>query len=262
MRVSLILSILLFFSPVFALYNGNPSFPEMPEFGLFLPQGEWLTLKMGYEGDLVFERPLRLVHPRAQLTEHVERITSSYNAGVLTAGVSDRIEVYATLGSFNAQIVQTLMQGAKLRYEVKEQFSWGIGGRAIATYWEDIQLGIEGRYMQTSPSIHAIHLHGMQLRPQGAAMHYAEWQMGLSASYRVRFFIPYVGAKYSHVRAKAFGLKSLTELLPSTQFTLHNAIHIGAFVGMGLMAKRGLVLNAEARFIDEWAGTINLYFAL
>lgn len=253
----LILLTLISHFPLFSLYNGNPSMPEMPEEGYFISKESWLTIKAGYEGDIVFSREMELTHHHSNVKEHVKSFESWMNSGTLTLGFTDRVELYTALGTTSAKIKQHPHSDQSVEYRTRNHFAWLAGMRAIAAYWGDLQLGLDAKYLQTLPDMHEIKLNGTRVPVSGAHVDYREWQVGLGLSYKWRFFIPYFGVKYSDVRAKFKHLHSLSTIFPKKHFTMKNEDPIGLFVGFGLSAERIFALNLEFRFLDETAGTVS-----
>ncbi|MGE3533371.1 MAG: hypothetical protein AB7H48_00900 [Parachlamydiales bacterium] len=238
-----------------ALYNGNPSFPMMPERGLFFKKDAWITIKAGYEWDDIFDRNLTVHERRSHLKRKVKDYAAMGNFGSITLGCNDRAEVYGLFGTEEADIRYRPYSDVRLKFKTDQHFAWTVGGRAILAYWGDTQLGIDAKYFQFDPCIHSLKLNGKSISPEGAFYDYREWQVGLGVSQRIKLFIPYVGLKYSDVRAKFHHLKALSWIFPEKHFTMKNKHPIGIFLGAGLSFDRGLNINFEARFYDETAIT-------
>ncbi|MBS0653816.1 MAG: hypothetical protein JSR39_09890 [Verrucomicrobia bacterium] len=242
---------LLPFGRMEALYNGNPSFPMMPEQGLFFKKDAWVTIKAGYEWDDVIDRNLTVHEHRPRLKREVKDYAAMGNFGSLTLGCNDRVELYGLFGAEEADIHYRPYSDVRLKFQTHQCFAWTVGGRAILAYWGDTQLGIDAKYFQFNPHIHSLKLNGKSLHPEGAFYHYREWQVGLGVSHRIKLFIPYAGLKYSDVRAKFHHLKALSWIFPDKHFTMKNKHPMGVFLGLGLSFDRALNINFEARLYDE-----------
>ncbi len=238
-----------------ALYNGNPSFPMMPEEGLFFKKDTWITIKMGYEWDDVFDRNLKVCGHRPHLKREIKNYAAIGNFGGITLGCNDRVEVYGMFGAEEANVDYEPYSGLQLKFRTDQCLAWTVGGRAILAYWGDVQLGIDAKYFEFNPHIHSLKLNGCAINPGGALYNYREWQIGLGVSYRVSLVIPYVGLKYSDVAAKFHQLKTLSWVFPEKHLTMKNKCPIGIFLGVGLSLDRALNINFEARFYDETAVT-------
>ena len=240
-----------------ALYNGNPSFPMMPEEGLFFKKEGWLTIKAGYEWDDLFDRKLKVRTHKEHLKRRVGDYSAMGNFGVITLGCNDRVEAYGVLGTEKADIHYHPYSDTHLKFKTDHRFAWTIGGRAILAYWGNTQLGIDAKYFQFDPHIDSLSLNGRSLRPEGARYHYKEWQVGLGVSQRINVFFPYLGLKYSNVQAKFRHLQAISSLFPKEKFTMENRHPMGVFLGLGISLERALNFNFEARLYDETAITVS-----
>ncbi len=245
------------FSRMEALYNGNPSFPMMPEQGLFSKKDAWITIKAGYEWDGVFDRNLRVHEHRSRLKHEVKDYAAMGNFGSVTLGCNDRVEVYGLFGAEEADIHYRPYSDLRLKFKTRQCFAWTVGGRAILAYWGGTQLGIDAKYFQFNPHIHSLKVNGGAISPEGAFYHYREWQIGLGVSHRIKLVIPYAGLKYSDVRAKFHHLKALSWIFPEKHFTMKNKYPIGIVLGVGLSFDRAVNINCEARLYDETAITVS-----
>lgn len=241
----------------YALYNGNPSFPMMPEQGLFISKEGWVTVKAGYEWDDLFDRKLTVKEHRPYLKRRVKEYETMGNFGVVTLGCNDRVEIYGTFGSVKADIHYHPYSEVRLKFETPHHFAWTVGGRAILAYWGDTQLGVDAKYFTFDPQISRLELNGRSINPEGAHYDYQEWQVGLGVSHRVKLFTPYIGLKYSNVRARFHHLKAISWVFPAQHLTMKNKFPIGLFLGCGFSLERALNINFEARVFDETAVTLS-----
>jgi hypothetical protein len=217
-----------------ALYNGNPSFPMMPEEGLFFQKEGWLTVKAGYEWDDLFDRKLTVREHKPHLKRTVKDYEGMGNLGVVTLGCNDRVEVYGGAGAMQAEIRYRPHSDIRLKYETGYRFAWMVGGRALLAYWGSTQLGVDAKYFQFDPQIDRLELNGSSINPQGAYYHYREWQVGIGVSHRMKWFIPYAGLKYADVRSKFRHLNAVSWIFPDKHFTMKNKYPMGVFIGCGV----------------------------
>ncbi len=253
----------IFFLPisVFALYNGNPSFPMMPEGGIFTSKDNWFGVKAGYEFDDVYDRKLhRKGHAAAHIRKKVEKYDSLSNFGVLTLNFNQRVEIYSPLGAMSCEITQIPLSGTRITYHTLTHFAWGIGGRIILAYYGDLQIGVNASYVQANLPLSTLQMNGRALHKQGANAHFREWQVGAAISYRVNWFIPYIGLDFSDLRTRIVHLKALKSLFPNDHVTFKESYTTGIVMGFGLTAERVFNLNFEARVINENAVTVSADF--
>ncbi len=240
-----------------ALYNGNPSFPLMPEEGLFIPAESWFGAKFGYEWDYTFNHPLKVKDPGDGIRRHVQTFQSMGNAAVVTLILRDRVEAYGTFGVMQAEIDQNPKSGTHLKYSTNQDFCWEVGGRAILIYWGKAQLGVDAKYFEFSPSMQSVKANGSSVNAKKIGMLDKEWQVGVSASYRLSWFIPYIGIKHCNVDLHFSELDALSFIFPSKHESMSARHEIGVFLGFGLCPKRGFNVNAEVRLLDETSVTLS-----
>jgi hypothetical protein len=215
MQLLILLILLLFIpKPARALYNGNPAFLQLPEEGVYFAKEAWLSLRLGYEGDFVFDR---------KMNKHVHRFKILENLGVATLGFSERVEVYGGLGSFSAKFHEN---------NSGQQLVWKAGARVLVWQSGDTFLTAHLGYQQASSV-------------------YREIAGGVGIARKFDIFSPYIGVEASSAKAK---IKKRSEINSST---LHSRTPVGFFFGCGLSPGTRVIVNVEARLIDEQAVTVS-----
>ena len=91
-------------------------------------------------------------------------------------------------------------------------------------------------------------------------MDFREWQVGAGVSYRIKWFVPYLGVDYSDFRAKIEHLGALHFILPNNHLTLKDSYPMGLFLGFGLSPEKAVNVNVEARLINENAFSVSADF--
>jgi len=236
---------LLLPSALFALYLGSPAEPQMIDAGFFIAEDSAFSLKMGYEGDWVYNRKLKT------MKREIDRFEILMNQGVMALGFLDRIEVYGSAGSFNAQFHNRSHSEAH-EYDTHGSLTYGGGMRILLMQWKNTIFGVDGKGQFASPRFSWATVNGVPFSENGK-LHYREWQVGLALSHSVDIFTPYIGAKYTNVHATAQGLKSGVH--PHGHFKMVNRDRFGLAVGCSLSSGRIFDLTLEARMIDEQAFT-------
>jgi hypothetical protein len=176
--------------------------------------------------------------------------------GVLTLDFADRVEFFSELGSMRSSLSQHIHNN-DIHYRTDTHFAWGLGGRTLFAYWDNIQFGLEASYMHFFPFIQSISVNGTSFARDDAELQYHEWQVGACISYHFWWLFPYIGTKYSNVKAEFKHLQSLQSFFPRKDFTLENRKQLGLVIGCGLSPERGFDVNVEGRFIDETAFTVS-----
>jgi major outer membrane protein len=238
------------------------------------------SLRIGYYGDIVFDRRLEVDEPPND--SDIRRSRLFTHAAYLAFNLCDRFDIFGTLGTtkfhietpgsaFDLTVVAGSRYNDTVEVESETEFSWSLGVRA--TLWECGQfgLGAEAQYFYTRPRLNylAVAPFNVSYFAHDARTHYREYQFGLGATYKIpiasckTFVVPYVGAKWSFARLNMDDyLITLTSPFLETAVTasMHNLEthhHIGGIIGITLVGCEIWSLTAEGRFADELAFHIN-----
>jgi hypothetical protein len=231
----------------FALYNGSPSLPEMPENGFFMSKNSFIAVKVGYEGDYLLGRSLDASHASDP------GIRSMLNGGTLTLGFINRVELYSLLGATKSKVSVTA-DSEKIQLKTGQDFGGEIGIRANTPIWGDMKFGFDAKYFYAWPSLSSIKIGGNHVVARGKVFQ-KEWQVGASISQTFAYSTPYVGVKFSRFYINYADLNSLRRWIPSKEINIQNEGPFGCFIGMGIAGKTGVYFDFEARFIDEYGLT-------
>jgi major outer membrane protein len=271
--------VLAFLSPLLAalplqvqaLYQGNPSLPEIIDEGFFLPSDLFMGIKVGYQRDQVFNRNLQTGRTGSH---HVSESQQLYNQGVLTLNFMDRVEIFGSAGAMTIDISdrqRTFDGTSKVPYQVEihshNEFTWGAGLRADIIDWCNAAFGVSTNFQYAHPHTRWNALQGATVS-NFSRVRWLEWQIGIGLSYHIDIFTPYIGVNYSKVNArvrktnsKAFFLTVPTELLPlpdfiPPSFKMRNYDHFGMVLGCDLSNGKYFDLGVEVRLISEEALTL------
>ncbi|MBS0615210.1 MAG: hypothetical protein JSR58_01495 [Verrucomicrobia bacterium] len=233
-----------------ALYLGNPAEPQVIDEGFFLSDDSFLTIKLGYQGDFVYNRKMRA---HDGVTGRIDRLQFFMNQGVATFNVLDRFEYYISAGSLTSTYWHRPHVDKKRR-EVESHDKWtlGTGARLILFQWGDTILGVDAKYQYSSPHFKWATVDGTS-HDTGAHMRYWEWQVGAALSYTVDVFTPYIGATYSVAETNLTGFSH--NVYPKSHFHMRNVDRFGMAVGCTLSSGKKFDLTLEARMISEQAVT-------
>jgi hypothetical protein len=229
-----------------ALYNGNPVLPQMPRDNLFLNKECPISLKINYEGDFLLGRKIK--------SSAIESpsFRSMLNGGEFSFGILDRVELYTLLGAFKNK-VSGEKNGSDFHIKTKESFGGQIGVRALAIFWGDIKVGLDGKYFYGWPRLNSIYFEGVDSSAYAKKTWQQEWQVGVSISQTFAFVTPYVGAKCARFKMTFINVSEVDESV-----RVDNVSPFGLFIGLGFAGKKGAFMNLEARFLDEYALTAAL----
>lgn len=244
----------LLITPVFALYNGNPSQPDMPEIGLWISNDNWWGFKLGYEWDYTFEKRIKVEDRRSSVRERFDTYCTRKNEGTLIFNVSDRFEVYGKLGSMKLDLSQRATNTVKLDYHTDNQFLWGIGGRIILVYWEEMVMGVNALYSGSYMHMSEILENGTPRKTSGARFKYSEWQIGVSFSREIGIFNPYLGLAYSSLNSSLYNIPhdpTFSTVISDEDLETREPFIL--LLGIGLTKGRNVSVNLESRLVGEKA---------
>ena len=252
-------TVLLFFSfPLFALYNGNPSLPGMPELGLWISNDDWWGIKVGYEWDDTFEKRVKIDDRESSINDRYDTYCSIKNIGVLTFNVIDRFEMYGLLGAMKLDLSQRPIKGTRLQYQTDSQLMWGVGGRIILVYWEEMIMGVNALYCGSHLIVDQIFDNDIPRSASGARLKYYEWQLGVSFTREIGPLTPYLGLAYSSMRTNLYNIP----IDPSFSFQvanedLENREPFILLLGLGFSKGQFVSFNVETRLVGEKAVTLS-----
>jgi hypothetical protein len=245
-----ILALLLCPFSVYALYQGSPAQPQIIDQGFWFPQDSFMTVKVGYQGDYVYDRKMKLY---GDFHNRIDRFQIWTNQAVMTANVLDRFEVYASAGSMTVDFWHRLnVDGKRREYESHDNWTVGGGARLLLLQWGNTSLGVDGTLQYANPFIVWDALDGVA-HATGAHVRYLDWQVGFALSYTADLFTPYIAAIYSSADARLDGVHD--DVLPTTHVKMRSRDHFGMALGCTLSSGKIFDLTFEARLIDEQAVT-------
>lgn len=246
---------LIFFSfPLFALYNGNPAEPAMPELGIWISADDWWGIKLGYQWDQTYEKRIKVEERISSVRERFDQYFTRKSEGLLIFNVSDRFEFYGKLGVMKLDLSQRPTNEVKIDYHTDNQFLWGVGGRVILVYWDEVVMGVNALYSGSFMRISEIIENGSSRRTSGARFKYSEWQIGISFSREIGIFNPYMGLAYSSFNSRLYNIPDDPKFpgtIANEDLEMRDPFII--LLGLGLNKGKNISVNLESRFIGEKA---------
>lgn len=239
------------------LYMGNPGEPEIIDQGFFIPQDCSVSVKVGYQGDRVFDRLMR-AHGKAH--GRIDHFDLQMDQGVITLNYLDRFEIYGSVGSMRSYFwLRPKIDKKRREFETHDTCTGGGGGRLLLAQWGHTGIGVDAKMQYGKPAIKWSAVNGAS-QNSGAHLTYHEWQLSLGVFHTIDLFTPYLGIKYSHLHANVDGLSNA--VFPHSHFKMYGRRRMGMALGCTLSQGKKFELFAEAQMIDEQGVTFggNLKF--
>lgn len=250
-----LLIFLMTFVRGYSLYYGSPSLPDTATEGFFISKDCSFGLKLGYQGDFVFDKSLYVTNPRR--ASRIEQIHYHMQQGVITANFVNRFELYGSLGEVQFHIeprINTLLRDV---FATGNRFTWGFGGRGILFTFSQAALGLDFKYQLASPHFQWVTQNGIPLNDIGSAkLRYREWQIGLGLSYQSDIFAPYIGATYCQAEGQYKKLPSGFLSNHHNHFTMKSRKKFGLALGTTLSTGKIFEMDMEARLVNETAVSV------
>ncbi len=242
----------LLFSPLFALYNGNPAEPDMIEKGFFVSECFPVNVKLGYQGDFVLDRFLKA---REGVSCRVDRFQSRSDQGVVTLNIYNTFEMYGSLGAMDCEFsLRPHKDGKRREFQTDYRLTWGAGGKLLIFNWEQATFGIDGKYQRGYPHVKWDSINGVAFSSE-SRVEYREWQVGGAVSYECDLLIPYVAVKFSNVDTTVDQIAGNMEL-GTSRFKMKSRHQVGMSLGCSLSTGNYFDINIEIQLIDEQGITL------
>lgn len=268
-------------SAVYALPVGNPAAPELLKAGIFSCEEDCWGVKLGYRGDFVNNRKLKIRNDATgSSNQHFDDYSYHVNAGQLTVNIWDRLDVYGWVGetrteannTFAADLLVPVVTVADINISgtTKHRTAWGVGAKAVLWECDRWTLGLDVQYERLKARFDRITI----LNDVGTVgiiapvvvppvfiiddpnidVNFHEWQVSLGLSYRVCSLVPYIAIKYSNARGN---FKDRDDTVPADLgISLRSQKFWGGVVGLTLVDAERIQVTAEYRFVDECALSI------
>ncbi|MCP5505540.1 MAG: hypothetical protein H7A38_01480 [Chlamydiales bacterium] len=226
----------------------------MPELGVWISKDNWWGVKLGYQWDQTYEKRIKVEERISSVRERFDKYFSRKNEAVLIFNASDRFEVYGRLGVMKLDLSQRPTDDVKLNYHTDNQFLWGVGGRVILVYWDEVVMGVNALYSGSFMRVNEILENGEPRRTSGARFKYNEWQVGISFSREIGIFNPYLGLAYSSFSSRLYNIPLDPRFsITITDENLEARDPFILLLGLGLNNGKNVSLNLESRLVGEKA---------
>lgn len=252
---ALVFSCFLFGAPV-----GNPAFPRLLQDGFLIPNDQCFNIRLGYEGDFVFDARLKQTNGRDRRIDDYKQDT---NSGSVTLNLFERLDLFGIFGAtrtcadwrfINDEMVH------RVQLETRYHFLWAVGGRVCFLEWGCTYFGFGGRYSAADQKPIWATMDGTLIPTHSTRLNWKVWQLDFDISHQMEIFIPYIGVKYSNVHSNLGEFSFPIANEDSGILHMKNRTPVGIVIGCTLTTERYFMLNIEARLIDEMAGTVTADF--
>jgi len=231
-----------------ALYMGNPAEPEIIAKGFFIPQSSSFGLKVGYEGDIVFDRKLRSI---SHAHGRIDNFEMTFNQAVVALNYLDRFELYGNGGAWSSTFsFRPKSDQQRREFQTHDHWTGGGGARFLLAQWGNTGIGLDGKIQWGKAGIKWIAVNGVS-HASGAHLFYREWQASFGVYHTIDLFTPYFGVKYSNVHSRVSHLSA--SVYPHGHFKMYNRDRFGIAIGCTLSQGKKIDLFAEVELIDEQA---------
>lgn len=253
----MIKSFLLFFlNPIFLFcaYVGNPCSPALMQTGLFSVHNHFINVTSGYLADFVFDKKIKPDDkPEFVNLDKVKEFEMHSNMASLSLIFLRRMEIYSYLGVSKETMdwKNKIDQGNPTEIKTKNHFSYGIGSKFILLQFPYSGVGLDVQYFSLPSSdkvLQKLKNIYIPLEVDSQYLKIKEWHIALGCGLKLAALSPYFGVKYLKYRVD---VKTEGKDLPTIKFK--NCNSFGVFTGISLNLSNSFYLNAEARFIDEFA---------
>ena len=239
-----------------ASYVGNPSSPIILDQGGVITSDYCVNMRISYEGDFVIDA---MLEKDKEGSGRVDHFYQDLHFGTVTLSFYDALDVYGSLGQGQIDAdwrVSSPLLTSLIEICTDYGFAWSIGARGIIWQYCDLTLGIGGRYLQMDPKLSYLTSNG-ELQQTSSNICFKTAQADLCLSYRIDFFIPYIGIKYDSTWAK-LTTPGVT-IADNGQDILHfeNRNPVGMVIGCTLSTGCQIMASIEARLFNEEAITIS-----
>ncbi len=229
-----------------ALYMGNPAESEIIDTGFFISPDCSVGVKIGYQGDWVFDRLLKSYAGSHGKIDHFEILM---NQGAVILNYLDRFEIYGTVGSMRNHFwYRPHVDHKRREFETNNHWTAGGGARFLVAEWGNTGLGVDGKVQYGKPPIEWITVNGVSSSSSGHVI-YREWQGSVAAYHTLGLFTPYLGVKYTNIHANVVGLSK--SVYPHRHFKMTNRSRFGMALGCTLSQGKKVDVNLEVQLIDE-----------
>ena len=276
MRKGILMVVLCFFiislfipAASFAATVGNPSTTDVPEgVGVFsMKRDSQVTIKVSEDIEHIFNRDL-IAGPSLSSSLEIDK-AQWYMTKIYYGILNDRVQPYLQLGVAHMEASWN-ENAVPIEFESDTAFAWGLGLKALV--WEirepKIKIVADGVYRMADLNAEEATINGAvtPLDTSRSRFFLREWQLSVLAAGELDItggmreevlgiskLVPYIGVKYSDVSGRFRVVVPSGACYNPGEFEADE--NLGFFVGCDILGTDSVLLNVEARLVDENAIT-------
>jgi hypothetical protein len=236
---------------------GNTAAPQLIEEGFFISRDSWIDVRIGYEGDFLSNGRMKQCIEGSGRVDNFEQWT---NAGTVTLNILDRLDIFGVFGSSRIYADWRFTENSLETRAVLEtfyQYVWACGARGILFEWDELALGLGGRYETANYTPSLLTINAIPQATTSAYCNWNVWQINFDISYKIDLFTPYIGCKFSHAETELGPFSTPIANNHSDTNHFKNKTPVGLFLGCSLSTGKYFMINIEGRLIDEEGVTIS-----
>lgn len=253
--------VLLFASPLFSAYIGNPANPAIMNTGFFSLHNPLIKGTTGYIADYTSDKKYVAHQKEGEIFDP----NSTFRKFCLHSQLAsfsiiflERLELFGTAGGTKERAKwhnQPTNAPFLFDFHSTYHFSWSTGAKIVLIQWGQTFLSTDFTYfaIPSSPKSFFKFFNQLNLPLDLTKQQFylREWQISAGLSSRFSFLTPYLGATYLHSRLH---IKEGSEI---RAIEYHNKEKIGYFYGLTVSITGRFHLNFERRLRDEFAYTFS-----
>jgi len=260
-KVTLVFTVLLCFGSIaYAAPVGLTSEADATETAMW--SDTELGLNVGFIADYINKRKIDIDSGEFASEAYLARIGLSINK---------RLSIYVDLGDMQDMEYDYVILGEQYNAKFENDLVWGVGVSGLIYRWlNGVEIGANASYRTAEMTLESVTLNNENLSRSALTSvrdgDFQEMQGAIEIAWRTEWFTPYIGAKYSDVEVDA----DFTYNGRRKADGKNAAQNLGAFIGFSitpdltkledLERSKAIIINFEARFIDEEAFNVGISY--
>ncbi len=194
---------------------------------------------------------------KRELNKDSGKVDFDMIGGKIILSVANTVDLYTMLGATQNTEYKASVSDSNYVFSLGDNFMWGLGASAVIHEWKDAGMQIfgDGNYREArNLGVDSATVNGAPATLAGTiSAKWQEWQVALGISKKFQYFIPYLGVKYSDVKASAQATVSGTKY---DSGSVSSNGKVGPFVGVSIIPAKWLSVDVSGRFVDETAVSV------
>jgi len=194
-----------------------------------------------------------------KMKDYSAKAQANFFAGKLAVTLIDTFDIYALFGGMSNAEYKGIAADSDVKLNLEDKFMWGVGLSTIVYEWENsgFALFADGNYRSIQDiDLESATIDGTEYQKPDildVSAKWQEWQFAFGVSKKFKYFIPYVGGKYSDVKA---GAKATVSGTTYDAGNTKSKNKVGLFIGASIVPTKGIFIDLQGRFIDEQAFSV------